>query len=249
MIGGKPVPFIVNPYVGRDGQVFAPVDAVHLLGAEYVPDEASHTVAVSGPGGKSITVPFEQVGGVLCPPTESRSGPWRQHGLAAGRRRLSRARRMLMVRQDGDALAIYTSYPVYYHVQRLDSPNRVFVDLYGLDLAALPAAIPVSGGNVLHVRSGQMGYNTVRIVNDLRKSVPFRVESPTATREVRVALGVGEQAPVGGPASSPVAPMPIPPPVKVVQREPPNFRLSLRVRASTSPASPIKRTARLPRFS
>ena len=91
------------------------------------------------------------------------------------------------------ALAIYTSYPVYYHVQRLDGPNRLFVDLYGLDLAAQAATIPVSGeGNVLHIRSGQMGYNTVRIVVDLKRNVAFRVQSPQQTSQVRVALGGGQ---------------------------------------------------------
>ena len=213
VIGGKTVPFVVSPYVGPNGQVFAPVDAARLLGADYAPNASDHTVAVRSSGGKSITVPYEIVGGRYCVPIQKvaqalgASTDWQPTTQT-----LTVRARLLMVRQDDDSLAIYTSYPVYYHVQRIDSPNRLFVDLYGLDLAAQGATIPVSGdGNVLHIRSGQMGYNTVRIVVDLKRDVAFRVQSPQQTSQVQVALG-GDN----------VSPMPVPtPPVQVVTHTPP----------------------------
>ena len=216
VIGGKPVPFIVSPYVGPDGQVFAPVDAVRLLGADYVPDTDDHTVAVRGLGAKSVSVPYQLVQDRYCVPIQKvaqalgASTDWQPTTQT-----LTVRARLLMVRQDDDSLAIYTSYPVYYRVQRIDSPNRLFVDLYGLDLATQAATIPVSGsGSVLHIRSGQMGYNTVRIVVDLKRSVAFRVQSPQQTSQVRVALGGGED----------VAPMPVPtPPVIVATHTPPKL--------------------------
>ena len=133
-----------------------------------------------------------------------------------------------MVRQDGGTLSIYTSYPVYYRTQRIDGPSRLSggpsrlcVDLYGLDLAAQAASIPVSGGVVLHIRSGQMGYNVARIVADLKKSVPFQVRSPLATDQVRVALGVsGGTAPALPPPPGPAVaahPLPVLPAVPPTQ--------------------------------
>ena len=220
VIGGKPVPFIVSPYVGEGGQVFAPVDAVRLLGADYVPDTQHHTVAVRAAGGKSITLPYEIVGGRYCVPIQKAaqalgaSTDWQP-----ATQTLTVRARLLMVRQDDDALTIYTSYPVYYHVQRIDGPNRLFVDLYGLDLAAQAATIPVSGnGSVLHIRSGQMGENTVRIVVDLRRSAAFRVQSPQQASLVRVALGGGgDVAPMSVPPVHVAGHPPVPPPALPAQ--------------------------------
>ena len=225
VIGGKPVPFIVSPYVGDDGQVFAPVDAVRLLGADYTPDADTHTVRVTGPAGRSITIPYDLVKGRYCVPIQKvaqalgGTTDWQPTTQT-----LTVRARLLMVRQDDDSLGIYTSYPVYYHVQRLDNPSRLFVDLYGLDLAAQPAAIPVTSADVLHIRSGQMGYNTVRIVIDLKKNVAFRIRSPLATSEVQVALGSGGQSPNSGNlVPMPVNPMPVTRPLVVVPHQSPTL--------------------------
>ena len=220
VIGGKPVPFIVSPYVGRDGQVYGPVDAVHLLGADYAPNPNTQTVAVQVPGAKPFTVPYEQVQGRYCVPLQrvaqnlGASTDWQPTTQT-----LTIRARLLMVRQDDESLAICTSYPVYYHVQRLDSPNRLFVDLYGLDLASQPATIPVTGGNVLHIRSGQMGYNTVRIVIDLKRNVAFKVQSPGSTDRVQVALGEGSTQPF----DAGLPPLPVAKPPVIVQRLPPTL--------------------------
>ncbi len=232
VVGGKPVPFIVAPYVGPEGQVFAPVDAVRLLDADFTPDTDAHTVTVTGEAGRSITVPYDLVQGRYCVPIQKvaqalgASTDWQPTTQT-----LTVRARLLMVRQDGGTLSIYTSYPVYYRVEQIDSPNRVFVDLYGLDLDAQAASIPVSGGNVLHIRSGQMGYNVVRIVVDLKRAVPFQVRSPLATDQVRVALGVSGPQPalptgdlpplptVPGPAvaTRPAPVLPVVPPAQAVQ--------------------------------
>ena len=225
VIGGKPVPFIVSPYIGENGEVYAPVDAVRLMGAGYSPDTDAHTVTVTGTAGKNITVPYELVQGRYCVPLQKvaqalgASADWQPTTQT-----LTLRARLLMVRQDDGSLAIYTSYPVYYTARRLDKPNRLFVDLYGLDLTAQPANIPVTGNNVLHIRSGQMGFNTVRIVVDLRKNLTFQVRSPLQTSEVQVALGNGGGRPYdGGTSPAPVLPMPVTPPVTVVSRPQPRL--------------------------
>src|SRR5579884_324292 len=49
IVGGKLAPFVVPPYVGDDGQVWAPVDFVRLLGASYTlnPDHRSLTITAA----------------------------------------------------------------------------------------------------------------------------------------------------------------------------------------------------------
>jgi N-acetylmuramoyl-L-alanine amidase len=190
IVGGKPVPFIVKPYVGPEGQVYAPVDAVRLLNANYTPDPDARTVTVTGEKGKTISVPYELVQGRYCVPIQKvvealgASTDWQPTTQT-----LTVRARLLMVRQENDTLTIDASYPVYYRVQRIGNPARVFVDLYGLDLAAQAANIPLASGNIRSIRTGQMDYNIVRIVVDLKKNVPFQVQSQIATDQVRVALG------------------------------------------------------------
>ena len=200
LIGGRIVPFQVKPFVGPDGQVEAPVDAVQLLGAKFAPN-SDGTVSVMAANGHRISVPYTLVQGRYCVPFQKvaqalgGTADWQPTTAT-----LTVRARLQMVRQDKDALTIYTSYPVYYSVKRIDSPERLYVDLFGLDLATTPASIPTEGGSVTHIRSGQINPQTVRITIDLKQGMPFRVVSGIQTSQVRVALG----------ESGPSSPMPLP---------------------------------------
>jgi N-acetylmuramoyl-L-alanine amidase len=182
------VPFQVKPYVGPDGQVMAPVDAVALMGAKYRPN-TDGTVTVTAASGQEVTTPYTPVDGRYCV-------PFQKVALALGgmtdwqptTATLTVRARLQMVRQNFNQLSIYTSYPVYYTVRRIGSPERLYVDLYGLDLATAPANIPVSGGAVTQIRSGQINPQTVRITVDLKGAVPFQVLSGMDTDQVKVAL-------------------------------------------------------------
>lgn len=202
LIGGRIVPFQVKPFVGPDGQVEAPVDAVQLLGAKFAPN-SDGTVSVTAANGRKISVLYTLVQGRYCVPFQKvaqalgGTADWQPTTAT-----LTVRARLQMVRQDNNALTIYTSYPVYYSVKRLDSPERLYVDLFGLDLATTPASIPALG-SVTHIRSGQIDPQTVRITIDLKQGMPFRVVSGIQTSQVRVALG--ESAPAL-PATLPVAP-------------------------------------------
>lgn len=200
VVGGKPVAFVVSPFVGDDGQVYAPVDFVRLLGGNYEPNQDGRTVSITAANGARTTiayrfmqqrycVPVQQLGSVLGA-TES----W-----DAEHRTLTLRAKLLMVRQDNDSLNIYTSYPTYYHVQRIDHPSRLFVDLYGVDLAASPAQIPATNPDVTQIRTGKMDLNTARVVIDLRHDVKFHVDTPIATNHVRVALSGGPILPITTP--------------------------------------------------
>jgi len=215
LIGGRIVPFQVKPFVGPDGQVEAPVDAVQLLGAKFAPN-ADGTVSVTAVNGRKISVPYTLVQSRYCVPFQKvaqalgGSADWQPTTAT-----LTVRARLQMVRQDKDALTVYTSYPVYYSVKRIDNPERLYVDLFGLDLATTPANIPTEGGSVTHIRSGQINPQTVRITIDLKQGMPFRVVSGIQTSQVRVALG--ESSP-----SSP-QPIPVPPPLVVVNPPTPHL--------------------------
>ena len=212
LIGGRIVPFQVKPFVGPDGQVEAPVDAVQLLGAKFAPN-ADGTVSVTAVSGRRISVPYTLVQGRYCVPFQKvaqalgGTADWQPTTAT-----LTVRARLQMVRQDNNALTVYTSYPVYYSVKCIDNPERLYVDLFGLDLATTPANIPTEGGSVTHIRSGQINPQTVRITMDLKQGMPFRVVSGIQTNQVRVALG--ESGP-----SSPL-PVPISPPAVAVVNPP-----------------------------
>jgi N-acetylmuramoyl-L-alanine amidase len=188
LIGGRIVPFQVKPFVGPDGQALAPVDAVQLLGAKFTPN-ADNTVKITAANGHQFTAPYTLVQGRYCVPfqkvaqTLGASADWQQSTAT-----LTVRAKLEMVRQDHNELTIYTSYPIYYSVKRIDSPERLYVDLFGLDLATTPANIPSTGGSVTHIRSGQIDYQTVRITIDLKKGMPFRVMSGIQTNQVKVVL-------------------------------------------------------------
>ena len=194
LIGGRIVPFQVKPFVGPDGQIEAPVDAVQLMGAKFAPN-ADGTVAVTAANGRRISTPYTLVQGRYCVPFQKvaqalgGTADWQPTTAT-----LTVRAQLQMVRQDNNALTIYTSYPVYYSVKRIDSPERLYVDLFGLDLATTPASIPTQG-SVTHIRSGQIDPQTVRITIDLKQGMPFRVVSGIQTNQVRVALGESEPAP------------------------------------------------------
>ena len=189
IIGGRIVPFQVKPFVGPDGLALAPVDAVQLMGAKYAPG-TDGMVTVTAANGRRTEWPYTPVQGRCCVPfqkvAEALGGAtdWKP-----ATQTLTVRAKLEMVRQDAGALTIYTSYPVYYNVKRIDSPERLYVDLFGLDLATTPASIPSQSGSVTHIRSGQLDPQTVRITIDLKQGLPFRVESGIQTSAVRVALG------------------------------------------------------------
>ena len=192
IIGGRNVPFVVAPFVGGDGQVYAPAEAVRLLGADFMPNENGTLVRITSPNARTVTVPCLRTEGRYCIALQKAA-------LALGAnadwqpttQTLTLRAKMQMVRQTSGALAIYTSYPVTYTVQHLNKPSRIYVDLYGLDLASTPTSIPVvededHPSSVERIRSGQINYNTVRITLDLKRDMAFKVASAPQTSHVRV---------------------------------------------------------------
>ena len=189
IIGGHVVPFQVKPFVGTDGQVMAPVDAVRLLGASYRPN-ANGTVTITAANGQQIRTPYTLTQQRYCV-------QFQKVALALGgltdwqptTATLTVRAKLQLVRQNAGQLSIYTSYPVYYNVRRIGSPERLYVDLYGLSLGTAPASVPVTGEDIAEIRSGQINDQTVRITVDLKGAKPFQVLSGIEASEVKVALG------------------------------------------------------------
>lgn len=194
IIGGRNIPFLVTPFVGQDGQVYVPVEAVRLLGANFNVANNGVSATVTSATGRTQTFPCLVHDGHSCLPLQKAAvalganADWQPTTQT-----LAVRARLEMVRQSGGSLAVYTSYPVGYQVQHLEKPARIYVDLYGLDLASTPSSIPVMEdedhpGNILRIRSGQLNYNTVRITLDLKRDMVFRVASSRETSHVRIAL-------------------------------------------------------------
>lgn len=211
IIGGRVVPFQVKPFVGPDGQALAPVDAVQLMGARYAAN-GDGTVTVTAANGRRYAFAYTPVGGRYCVPfgrvasALGGAADW-QPSTAT----LTVRARLQMVRQDFHELTVYTSYPVYYTVRRINSPERLYVDLYGLDLATTPASIPTQNPAVSRIRSGQIDSQTVRITIDLKQDMAFCVLSGLQSSQVKVALGDFGPVPVATESPMPVAPHSAPP--------------------------------------
>ena len=140
------MPFEVKPFVGPDGQVEAPWTPSSSWGRGSPPN-ADGTVTVTAANGRRVSAPYTLVQGRYCVPFQKVATGARRHGgLAAGTTATLTVRaRLQMVRQDNNALTIYTSYPVYYSVKRIDNPERLYVDLFGLDLATTARQHPHPG--------------------------------------------------------------------------------------------------------
>lgn len=237
VVGGKIVPFGVHPFIGGDGLVYAPVEAVRLLGANFTLSNGGLTAAITGANGKQVAVSALLTQGHSCialqrvAPTLGASADWQ-----ANTQTLTLRARLEMVRQDGQSLAIYTSYPIYYKVETIDKPDRAYVDLYGLDLASAPATVPVidQGGpssDITRIRSGQIDFNTVRIAIDLRRPITFKIVSGMQTNRIRVALEMGRRTGTEVVSRSPVIP-PLPT-LPVVQPTPVHIAEPVRITGVT----------------
>ncbi|BDI32665.1 hypothetical protein CCAX7_47160 [Capsulimonas corticalis] len=210
VIGGQPVAFVVQPYQESDGSVYAPVDFVRRMGGNYTPSSDGRSVDVTGSNGSKITVPFQMVKERYCVPVKQvadalgASVGWNDRAHT-----MTLRARIEVVKQDRDGLSIFTSYPIYYSVKRLEKPQRIYVDLLGADLASAPATVPATNPGVSYIRSGSISYNTVRIVVDLKKNIAFKIASGPVTSHVQVAMsGDGETHVATRP--QPILPVPVP---------------------------------------
>src|SRR5579872_4948558 len=141
IVGGKEAPFMVPPYLDQNGQVYAPVDFVRLLGADYTLNPDGHSLAITSADGRKFEQDCKVAHERFMIPVESVAS---QLGAVAhwdsANHTMTLQARILMVREDRNTLTVVTSYPVYYRVDSLDNPSRVFVDVYGAELPSGPAA-------------------------------------------------------------------------------------------------------------
>ncbi|MGO8670918.1 MAG: N-acetylmuramoyl-L-alanine amidase [Capsulimonadaceae bacterium] len=256
VVGGKPVSFVVSPYVGVNGDTYCPVDVVRLMGGSYAPDSDGKTVTVTTAAGARVSVPFEFVQSRFCVDMQTLAP---QIGATpiwdAGSRTLTLRARLQLVREDSGGLTVTTTYPVYYHVNKLDRVDpgdparRIYVDLFGVDLAAAPASIPSAQPVVTSIRTGHMGADTVRVVIDLRRPLDFKVDSPVQTSQIHVAvadLGARPAAPVVAARSPAAIPAAAVIPAVAAPVAAPIAPVSPPVAATTAAAAPVPQTGIAP---
>ena len=221
IVGGKPVAFVVPPFLGDDGLVYAPVDVVRVIGGSYTPNPDGRTVTVRGASGSTSTIGYRLMQQRYCVPVQQLANTLgATETWDSARRTLTLRARVLMIRQDESSLNVFTSYPIYYHVQHINNPSRVYVDLYGVDLAASPSQIPATSADVSQIRTGKTDFNTARVVIDLKREVKFNIDASMQTDHVRVALGI-DSSPVAKTPAFPVSPPVTARPPAVVATRPP----------------------------
>lgn len=167
---GHEAPFMMAPYVGADGQIYAPIEAIFLMGAQY--EEKSPTLAsITSSSGKTFNATIYTVSGrqlISFLPVAEQLGAVTDWDKRTNILNL-RAKVLLVKVDDGKAL-IVTSYPVEYETGALDNPHRAYIDLLGVALGSQPTDIPVDNGAVAHIRSNQMTADTVRIALDMSQA-------------------------------------------------------------------------------
>lgn len=215
-VGGKSVPFVVKPFLADDGQVYAPVDIVHLMGASYVPDTNGRSVTITSASGKQAVAEFKFIQSRYCIPIMRYAGmlgaayTWDKKN-----RSLSFKAKLDTVMLENGVLTISTTYPVYFHVNTITGPYRIYIDLYGVDLSSPPASLPVREPYFTSIRTGRVQNNNVRVTVELKRAFPYRIESPVSTNKLQVAIAV----PSNG-RNNPIAAQPTPKPPVVTTKPP-----------------------------
>ncbi len=227
IVDGREALFMVSPYLGSGNNVYAPVDVVHLLGADFKKADA-HNVTVTTADGRSFTQSYASENDRYIVPVQPLA---KQLGADIDWDRSSRTltlrAKILMVKVDGGKLSIATSYPVAYRTGLLSDPNRAYVDLFGAALGTDSSSIPMHAGDVNAVRSKQMEFNTVRIALDMGTLPKLNVGAGTKSDRIQLALtgdvlaqpvAIAAAKPVPAPsapvqvaAKPPVAPLPAAP--------------------------------------
>jgi len=199
VVGGHEAPFIVAPFVGEDGQVYAPVEAVYLLGAQYTQKD-DHTVTVTSALGKSFSVasyPLNERHMVSLIPLAQQLGAsatWDRNT-----RTLELRAKVLMVKVEHGKLIVATSFPVEYATGSVENPHRDYVDLYGVDLGTESTSIPAHSDGVVRIRSNQMQRSVVRIALDLSGLPKMSVYHGPKVALIEAPLGGGQQTPIENP--------------------------------------------------
>lgn len=207
-VGGKPVAFVVSPYLAADGQVYMPVDVVRLMGGSYTPSADGRSVTVTTSGGDQVVMACEYQQAryvVALAQYAGRIGAVADWDPVHNELRLRAALRDVQLDQDGK-LRIDAGYPVHAQVSTLSGPDRLIVDVPGLDLSS-DAAQPVPADpDVIDIRTGRLTEDITRIVLDMRRPVTYQVAANTAGGSVEVDLAPPAPPSTPGEPESPIMP-------------------------------------------
>jgi N-acetylmuramoyl-L-alanine amidase len=218
IVEGREALFMVSPTVGDNDTVFAPVDFVHMLGAEFKKVD-DRTVSITSTDGRTFTSSYTYSNDryiVAVQPIAKQLGA--DISWDGDSRALTLRAKVLVVRVDGGKLAVATSYPINYRTGVLSSPYRAYVDLFG---AVLPgsASIPIKTDGVSQIRAKQMEFNTVRVALDMGNLPKLALGPGNKSARIQIPL---TGAPISAPPTQIAAanPTPAPPPLAVAKPTP-----------------------------
>jgi len=209
---GNPVTFIVKPFVGAGGQLYAPVDFFKLIGASYVPNVAAQSVIVILANGKRSVARYTDVQGRCCvaigPMVEALGGKAQWDPAA---KKLTVLGKLIGVTDDGGKLVVQSSFPTTCQIGHLSDPPRVFVDVANTDVSVHTAVINNLSGQAVTIRTGQVSPTVTRIVLDLKRDASCKLLTANTADRLEVALTDAANA------------KPLIPPVVVAQGRPPSI--------------------------
>ena len=108
--------------------------------------------------------------------------------------------------EQGARIRLKTSGPVSEKILRLDNPARLVLDLPGTRMAG-GVKLPASAGPVASFRTGTQPGQTLRLVMQLRASVPYRVHELPAERGGGFVIEFGNAVTAAGRIDAPVTPV------------------------------------------
>jgi N-acetylmuramoyl-L-alanine amidase len=144
----------------------------------------------------------------------------------------------------GALLTLSLSGPVSQHVFRLHNPERLVIDLPATQRRArLPP--PLAAGPVAAVRSGVQGEQSLRLVVELRRAIPARLQPSLVDAHYRLQIAFGREPPQRAAVmvATPVIRPPMAPPAPA---PPATVPVTATVTTTVAAANPAIRAAHAP---
>lgn len=207
---GNPVTFIVPPYVGADGELYAPVDFFKLIGASYSPNAMSQTVLVILSNGHRAVGKYTNVDGRCCvaigPMAESLGGKAQWDPVA---KKITVLGKLVSVKDANGKLDVESSFPTTCQIGHLDNPPRIYMDIANTDVATRSALIDNLAGKSVTIRTGQVSPSVTRIVVDLKQDAACKLITTSQTDHMEVALSDVANTDPPVPTGTQVAQLPV----------------------------------------
>lgn len=245
VIGRQEVTLSPRPVVEGD-VVYAPVELLKRMGADYAAGESSVSVALAE-GSALLDIAWHE-GAPMIRVDEAAKALEVDYNWDSSTSTVRLLSKLVAVEFDNGALTAKLTLPVTVSSARLwPKPWRISIDLAGAKVATDAWAYSVSGSDVSRIRLGQFNDDTARIVLDLGRKSGYQVITKGPSREIKVL--VGSQTGSGRAPGTAAQPEPAPPVnITAVAVEPADdSKVGVRISASAGPTFKAFMVGRPPR--